>query len=175
MRAKKQIKFGISLLTMLLVLGLFLSPQANAAPRTVHLKGFDSLKFSKETIHAKPGEELHVTLTNVSNLPKSAFMSHDWVLLKQDIDVQKFINASAEAKKNGYIAPKYSDWIIAHTGMADKGETVEVTFQVPKTPGKYLYVCTFPGHYAGGMKGHLVVGQPGQNSQLSAHSTQQSG
>jgi|GEM_PF-3980569 len=93
MKGRNILKPAISLLTILTVPGLFTSPHANAETRTVHPKGFDSLKFSEETIHARPGESLHIAFTNVSHLPKSAFMSHDWVLLKQDVDVQKFINA----------------------------------------------------------------------------------
>jgi uncharacterized cupredoxin-like copper-binding protein len=32
-----------------------------------------------------------------------------------------------------------------------------VTFTVPKKPGVYTFICTFPGHFAGGMKGTLTV------------------
>ena len=35
--------------------------------------------------------------------------------------------------------------------------TVEVTFDAPTEPGEYVYLCSFPGHYAAGMKGLLVV------------------
>ena len=41
--------------------------------------------------------------------------------------------------------------------LAGGGETVKVTFNAPKEPGEYLYLCTFPGHYLAGMKGLLVV------------------
>jgi plastocyanin len=37
------------------------------------------------------------------------------------------------------------------------GETSEVTFKAPATPGSYTYLCSFPGHYAMGMKGTLTV------------------
>ena len=39
----------------------------------------------------------------------------------------------------------------------DPGESVEVTFTAPDTPGDRPYICTFPGHYVGGMKGTLIV------------------
>ena len=35
-----------------------------------------------------------------------------------------------------------------------KSQTIKVTF---KKAGKYAFVCTLPGHAAGGMKGTLVV------------------
>ena len=37
------------------------------------------------------------------------------------------------------------------------GETVEVTFDAPKAPGVYTFICTFPGHFLAGMKGTLTV------------------
>ena len=47
--------------------------------------------------------------------------------------------------------------MIAATTLAGNGETVEVTFTVPKAAGSYPYVCTFPGHFQAGMKGTLEV------------------
>jgi uncharacterized cupredoxin-like copper-binding protein len=32
-----------------------------------------------------------------------------------------------------------------------------VKFTAPQAPGEYPFICTFPGHYAIGMKGVLVV------------------
>ena len=37
------------------------------------------------------------------------------------------------------------------------GETVQVTFTVPETEGRYPFLCTFAGHYQAGMKGTLSV------------------
>jgi azurin len=47
--------------------------------------------------------------------------------------------------------------VIAATKLAGNGETVEVTFDVPKVAGNYDFVCSFPGHYLGGMRGVLTV------------------
>ena len=49
------------------------------------------------------------------------------------------------------------DQVLAATTMAGPGETVEVTFKVPTAPGTYHYMCTFPGHFAAGMRGTIVV------------------
>ena len=43
------------------------------------------------------------------------------------------------------------------TGLAGPNETVEVTFAAPTAPGSYAFVCSFPGHYALGMRGVLTV------------------
>lgn len=50
-----------------------------------------------------------------------------------------------------------SDQVLFHTEMVGGGETTEVTFTAPDEPGEYEYLCSFPGHYAAGMKGFLVV------------------
>jgi azurin len=44
-----------------------------------------------------------------------------------------------------------SDQVLAATAMAGGGETTEVTFEAPTTPGEYVFVCSFRGYYAGGM------------------------
>jgi azurin len=46
---------------------------------------------------------------------------------------------------------------LAATQLAGNGETVEVSFDAPKTAGRYDFVCSFPGHYLAGMRGVLVV------------------
>jgi azurin len=61
------------------------------------------------------------------------------------------------ARDSDYIPASKKQYILAHTGLAGGGETVKVTFNAPKEPGEYLYICTFPGHYMAGMKGTLVV------------------
>jgi azurin len=47
--------------------------------------------------------------------------------------------------------------VLASTALAGPGETVEVTFKVPAKAGAYPYLCTFPGHFAAGMKGEITV------------------
>lgn len=127
-----------------------------AAAKTVTLTGTDSMKFTPATIAARPGERIKVILKTVSALPKIA-MAHNFVLPQKGVDIQAFVTASASSPKTDYIAPAYTSKLIAATKMAGKGETVEVEFNAPKAPGSYTFLCTFPGHFQGGMKGQLVV------------------
>jgi azurin len=82
---------------------------------------------------------------------------HNFVLLKKGKDPAKFANASAAHKPDGYIDPELADWIIARTDMVGGGDKDSVIFQAPSDPGEYEYVCTFPGHFAAGMRGILKV------------------
>ncbi len=146
--------FQVTLL-MIISLGM-LEAVSFAQARTVEIEGLQTLKFSVDHISAKPGEKLTVKLTNKTSLPPDA-MSHNFVLLKKGADPGAIANAAANAKDNGYIPKGMTNEIIAHTELVSGGQTKSVAFTAPKEPGDYTYICTFPGHYAAGMKGTLTV------------------
>jgi azurin len=127
-----------------------------AAARTIAIKGDDTMKYSVMEIVAKPGEQLRIRLTSAGTIPKEV-MAHNFVLLNTGTDVNKFIMAAAMARDTAYIPAKSETQILAKTGLAGPGETVEVTFTAPKAPGKYQYVCSFAGHFQAGMAGWLIV------------------
>ncbi len=143
--------------------------------RTIEIFGTDDMRFAVAeageglvtegmskgymiltAIEAAPGEELRITLNTESMLPATA-MSHNWALLALGTDTDGFARASITARDNGYISPDYADQVIAHTAMLGAGQTDTITFTVPSEPGEYDYICSFPGHYAGGMVGKLIV------------------
>jgi azurin len=124
--------------------------------RTVEIIGTDDMKYSVPTIAAKPGEQIRVRLVVKGVMPKIA-MAHNFVLLAAKADVLKFVNAAALARTTDFIPAELKAQVLASTGLAGAGETVEVTFTAPKAPGDYAYLCTFPGHFQAGMKGSLTV------------------
>ena len=124
--------------------------------RTVNVEGHDNLRYSVETIKAKPSEKLKIVLKTVSVMDKS-MMSHNWVLLKQGTDEMDFVTKGLEHQDNGFIDPALKDKIIAKTKLVGNGEEDSVTFTVPAKKGEYTYLCTFRGHYQAGMKGKLIV------------------
>jgi len=143
--------------------------------RTIEIIGTDDMKFVVreaaeglvtggqagqyillEGIEAEPGEEIRIRLTTVSNLPPTA-MSHNLAIVDLGTDTDAFARASITARDNDYIAPDFEDRVIATTAMLGDGETDTITFTVPEETGEYDYVCTFPGHFAGGMVGVLYV------------------
>jgi azurin len=125
-------------------------------PRTIKMIGRDNLTFSLPTITARPGEKLTVVLRTMSLQPATQ-LAHNFVLLKQGANPSKYAMLAAMAKDHGYLPPTMKDQVLVSTGLAAAGETVQATFTAPKTPGSYPYVCSFPGHLNGGMKGTLVV------------------
>ena len=145
---------------VLLSMSVPAAPAVQAKPaagaRTIEIVGTDDMKYSVTTIDAKPGETLRVRLTAKGALPKIA-MAHNFVLLKLGAKQIDFANAAAMARETDFIPPAMKDQVLAATTTAGAGETVEITFKVPAAPGSYPYMCTFPGHFAAGMKGTLVV------------------
>jgi azurin len=126
------------------------------SPRTVEILGGDDMKYSVTTIPAKPGETLRIRLTSKGTLPKIA-MAHNVVVLKLGSKQIDFVNAAATARATDFIPPDMKDQVLAATGLAGPGESVEVTLKVPAAAGSYPFVCTFPGHFAAGMRGNIVV------------------
>ena len=140
---------------VVLALGAAAGVQAQA-PRVVAMTGTDAMKFSVTAIEAKPGEKITIKLTGQGAIPKVA-MAHNFVLLAAKTDAAAFANAGMQSRPTDFIAPAMKDKVLAATKLAGNGETVEVTFDAPKTPGVYEFICTFPGHFAAGMKGTLTV------------------
>jgi azurin len=114
------------------------------------------MKYSINSIEAKPGEEIKVILTNNGTQPLEV-MGHNWVLLKAGTDVAAFDAAALSSKDTGYIPAALKDQIIAHIDLLGPRKSGEVTFKAPDAPGDYPFLCTFPAHYQVGMKGFLTV------------------
>lgn len=154
----KLLKFTPRLLGLILLLGVFFVSTNSFAQdaKVIELKGLNSMRYDKTEITAKPGQKITIRLTAVTDFPATA-MAHNFVLLKQNANVKEVVKNSIKYSDDDYIDPHMSDQIIAYTAMAAGGETVEVTFYAPKKPSKYMYICTFPGHFLAGMKGTLTV------------------
>jgi len=152
-----RIRTSISRQLVAVVAGIAFATVAQAAaPRVVKLKATDAMQYDVKRIEAKPGEQLEVQLSAVSNMSKQE-MAHNFVLLAKNAPVDGLVMEAAMARGSDYIPASKKSFILAHTTLAGGGETVKVAFEAPKEPGEYLYLCTFPGHYLAGMKGLLVV------------------
>jgi azurin len=125
--------------------------------RSIEITGDDTMKFSVTEIAASPGEKLSVTLVNAGTTPKFS-MGHNWVLVAASVEIQPFLVAAAEAVTSDYVPAAQKAQIIAATKLLGPKERDTVTFTAPTTPGRYEFLCTFPGHYQVGMRGVLIVG-----------------
>lgn len=131
------------------------SAASQPAGRLVEITSNDSMQFSLKEITAAPGEALRVSLHNVGKMPKAA-MAHNWVLLVPMEESAVLGFAQSLATRAPSYLPEDMSKVLAHTRLLGPGERDEAVFNAPKEPGKYPFVCTFPGH-AALMKGVLVV------------------
>lgn len=95
--------------------------------------------FSAETVEADAGK-LEIDLDNMGSSP------HELVLLKSTAD-------PASLKVSGGRVAE--DASVGEIGEIDGGAKGSHTFDLK--PGKYVFVCNIPGHYADGMRGELTV------------------
>lgn len=125
--------------------------------RAIEITANDTMKFSVTEITAKPGERLSVTLVNTGTTPKFS-MGHNWVLLAAGVDAQAFVVGSAESVTTDYIpGPPLRAQVLAASKLLGPKERDTVTFTAPTAPGRYEFVCSFPGHFQVGMRGVLIV------------------
>jgi azurin len=125
------------------------------AARLVEITASDDMKYSVTDIPAKAGETLRLKLVSKGTLPKVA-MAHNVVVLKAGAKQTDFANAAAMARTTDFIPPDMKDQVVGASGLAGPGETVEVTVKIPAA-GSYPYICTFPGHFAAGMRGTITA------------------
>lgn len=120
------------------------------------ITGNDQMKFNRTQLSVTPGAVVQIKLTNVGKMPAQA-MSHNWILLHADADVEAFATAAATERTNNYFPAAKASEVIAHTRMLGPGESDTITFTAPTEAGDYAYLCTFPGHFMAGMKGTFTV------------------
>jgi azurin len=132
------------------------APAQPANGRAIAITANDTMKFDLTEIHAKPGEALAVTLTNTGTIPKFS-MGHNWVLLQPGTDLTAFAGDAAMAAATNYIPDSFKAQVIANTKLLGPKESDTARFYAPTKPGRYPFICAFPGHMQVGMKGDLIV------------------
>ena len=121
--------------------------------RQLTIEARTNLTFSKATLEAKAGEPIRLTFTNPDVVP------HNWALVKPGTlpkvgeQVNKMI-ADPDALAKRYL-PR-SDDVLAYTDIVAPSDSYWIEFTAPSEPGRYPYLCSFPGHWMV-MNGVLVV------------------
>ncbi len=101
-----------------------------------------TLAFAKTELTAGTGE-IKVTFSNKGVVP------HNWVLVNPGEEDKTVADAATATNFEAATA-------VAHTKTLDGGGNETISFTIAE-PGTYSYVCTYPGHYAAGMKGTFKV------------------
>ena len=111
------------------------------------------MKFDKAELKVKAGAGVELAFTNNDPMP----MMHNLLVIEPgsrvDI-VTKAATMGAAGMINSFVPE--SDKVLAATPLVLTGNTYKLYFKAPTKPGKYEYVCTYPGH-GFSMWGTLVV------------------
>lgn len=137
------------------------SPAPQAPPKEVTIQADDKMRYDVTAFDALPGQKVSVTIKNVGTTPKFS-MGHNFVLLDRTINAGNvqaaFLDKASTEASHDYVPPDAKE-VLAHSKLLGPGESEVVTFNAPFIPGDYLYLCSFPGHYAQGTKGIMTVKQ----------------
>ncbi len=116
----------------------------------------DVMKYDRPELTVKAGAAAKLVFKN------SDHMQHNVLILRPgSIDAvgaladQMLTDPTATARN---FVPLSGD-VLFHTPLVNPGETFELTFTAPPQPGRYPFVCTFPGHWRI-MQGIMVVTTP---------------
>jgi plastocyanin len=109
----------------------------------------EALAYDKTALTAKAGE-VKIAFTN-----GSAAQQHNVVIVKGgEAEAAKVDEAAVAAGAPTYLPADKSLYVAATAMLAGKAsETLTANLEA----GTYTYICTYPGHYAAGMKGTLTV------------------
>jgi putative heme-binding domain-containing protein len=121
--------------------------------RTVTIEVDKNLSYKLRSFEAKAGEPIELTLINPDAVP------HNWALVKPGAlarvgALANKIIAEPDAASRHYI-PRTDD-VIVYTDVVGPQDQFSIRFRAPKTPGRYPYLCTFPGHWMV-MNGEMIV------------------
>ncbi len=123
----------------------------NGPDLTVVMGTLPGLKFNKTALTAKAGAKIKLTMTNNDDMP------HNFLLVQHgtaNAVGEAAIQLGLKGNEMGYIPNLPS--VLYHTKLIGPGSDDTIYFTAPAKPGKYTYVCTYPGHYLS-MQGTLTV------------------
>ena len=110
-------------------------------PTSISIKALIDLQYDVVRFKVKPGSNVTLTLTNVSD------MSHNLLITKPGTR-QHVVDTALKLAEKGpqldYI-PEI-DAVLWSIPVISPGQAKSVTFTAPTQSGVYPYVCTFPGH-----------------------------
>ncbi len=121
--------------------------------RAITIEAGKNLSFSVRSFTVRAGEPIKLTFMNPDSVP------HNWALIKPGTlarvgDLVNKIIAEPDAASRHYI-PRTPD-VLVYTDIVTPQDQLTISFRAPSAPGRYPYLCTFPGHWMV-MNGEMIV------------------
>ena len=120
----------------------------------------NTLEFDNKTLEVETGRAVELTLTNRGSMPHNILIGIPGSLEKIGTEADLLL-ANGTGEKLQYI-PAISEVLFSSELVGPFNETT-LRFTAPSRPGRYPFVCTFPGHWRT-MNGVLVVRTPAKVS-----------
>ncbi len=122
-------------------------------PVVLKIQAGGALNYVQKELRAKAGKPVALTFENPDVMP------HNWVLVGPGSE-DRVGEAAARmvALPDGldrHYVPDSQD-VLVHTRVLDPGSRTTIYFTAPARPGRYPYLCSFPGH-SQLMRGVLIV------------------
>jgi len=100
--------------------------------------------YDKERLAIQAGKPVEFRVSNTDNMP------HNFAITLPGALEEIGLLAEATARDPDAMDRQYvprSDKILLASRLLQPGENQALSFEAPKTPGIYPYVCTYPGHW----------------------------
>lgn len=109
--------------------------------RTIKVSALDTMRYDKESIHAKPGETIRFIVTNTGKI------KHEFAIgtREEQLEHAKMMAAMPDMQHDE-----------GNAVSLEPGETRELIWQFGKA-GAIEIACHLPGHYEAGMKAKVNV------------------
>ena len=117
----------------------------------------DLMKFALDTFSVQAGQKIILELDNLDGMQHNLLIGKPGSLNKIGAAADAMLSDPKASEK--HYVPEIPEVLFA-TPLVDPGDIYSLEFIVPKEPGMYPFVCTFPGHWRM-MSGIMIVEKKG--------------
>lgn len=117
----------------------------------------DLMKFELDTFTVQAGQKIILELDNLDGMQHNLVIGKPGSLNKIGAAADAMLSDPKASEK--HYVPEIPE-VLFSTPLVDPGDVYSLEFTVPKEPGIYPFVCTFPGHWRM-MSGIMVVEKKG--------------
>ena len=107
----------------------------------IEIKALTGLKYDVTKFNVKPGADVTLTLTNISDMPHNLLITKPGT---REAVVKAGMKLGGKGPEMNFIPEM--DAVLWSIPVISPGQSASVKFKAPKKEGAYPYVCTYPGH-----------------------------
>jgi putative heme-binding domain-containing protein len=102
----------------------------------------DQMQFDRKLITVEAGKAVEILFDNTDIMPHNLVITQPGAMAEVGLAAER-MGLQGQARDFLPDSPK----ILWATKLVTPGESWKLTFTAPSSPGRYPYVCTFPGHW----------------------------